>query len=88
MNEYKVIVDKSTVPVGTADAVRSAVAEELNKRGLKLPFAVVSNPEFLKEGAAVDDFMRPDRIVVGSDDERATPVNDLAVRNVEVVDVE
>lgn len=74
MNEYKVIVDKSTVPVGTADAVRSAVAEELNKRGLELPFAVVSNPEFLKEGAAVDDFMRPDRIVVGSDDEQATQV--------------
>jgi UDPglucose 6-dehydrogenase len=74
MNEYKVIVDKSTVPVGTADAVRSAIADELNKRGLKLPFAVVSNPEFLKEGAAVDDFMRPDRIVVGSDDEQATQI--------------
>ncbi len=71
MQEYKVIVDKSTVPVGTADKVRAAVAEELAKRGAKLEFSVTSNPEFLKEGAAVDDFMRPDRIVVGADDPRA-----------------
>ncbi|MGH8747285.1 MAG: UDP-glucose dehydrogenase family protein [Burkholderiales bacterium] len=72
MDEFRVIVDKSTVPVGTADLVRDAVAEELAKRGRSVEFAVVSNPEFLKEGAAVDDFMRPDRIIVGSDDERAT----------------
>ncbi|MFN3396961.1 MAG: UDP-glucose dehydrogenase family protein [Sulfurimicrobium sp.] len=72
MNEYKVIVDKSTVPVGTADRVRAAVQEELRKRGSPLDFSVVSNPEFLKEGAAVEDFMRPDRIVVGTDDARAT----------------
>jgi len=72
MNEYKVVVDKSTVPVGTADKVRGAIAEELAKRGMKTPFAVVSNPEFLKEGAAVEDFMRPDRVVVGSDDPQAT----------------
>ncbi len=71
MTDYKVIVDKSTVPVGTADKVRAAVADELAKRGSDAQFAVVSNPEFLKEGAAVDDFMRPDRIVVGADDERA-----------------
>ncbi len=71
MTEYKVIVDKSTVPVGTADKVRAAVADELAKRGSQIDYAVVSNPEFLKEGAAVDDFMRPDRIVVGADDEQA-----------------
>ncbi|MDE1998083.1 MAG: UDP-glucose/GDP-mannose dehydrogenase family protein [Burkholderiales bacterium] len=71
MTDYKVIVDKSTVPVGTADKVRAAVADELAKRGSDARFAVVSNPEFLKEGAAVDDFMRPDRIVVGADDEQA-----------------
>jgi len=72
MSEYKVVVDKSTVPVGTADKVRAAISEELAKRGVKTPFAVVSNPEFLKEGAAVEDFMRPDRVVVGSDDPQAT----------------
>ena len=74
MNEYRVIVDKSTVPVGTADRVRDAIAEELKVRGKKVPFAVISNPEFLKEGAAIEDFMRPDRIVVGSEDEEATRV--------------
>jgi UDPglucose 6-dehydrogenase len=74
MTDYKVVVDKSTVPVGTADKVRAAITEELAKRGAKVPFAVVSNPEFLKEGAAVDDFMRPDRVVVGSDDQQATHV--------------
>ncbi|MBL8279688.1 MAG: UDP-glucose/GDP-mannose dehydrogenase family protein [Pelomonas sp.] len=73
MTDYKVIVDKSTVPVGTADRVREAVKEELVKRGLgDMSFAVVSNPEFLKEGAAVEDFMKPDRIIVGADDEQAT----------------
>lgn len=71
MDGYRVIVDKSTVPVGTADKVRAAVAEELAARGSDVAFSVVSNPEFLKEGAAVDDFMRPDRIVVGADDEQA-----------------
>ena len=74
MNEYRVIVNKSTVPVGTSERVRAAIAEELKNRDLDLPFSVVSNPEFLKEGAAVGDFMRPDRIVVGSSDERATQV--------------
>jgi len=72
MTDYKVIVDKSTVPVGTADKVRARVAGALAERGITLDFAVVSNPEFLKEGAAVEDFMRPDRIIVGADDERAT----------------
>lgn len=71
MADYRVIVDKSTVPVGTADRVRGAIAEELAQRGASVPFSVVSNPEFLKEGAAIDDFMRPDRIIVGADDERA-----------------
>ena len=71
MTDYKVVVDKSTVPVGTADKVKAAIADELAKRGQEMEFAVVSNPEFLKEGAAVEDFMRPDRIVVGADDERA-----------------
>ncbi len=71
MTDYKVVVDKSTVPVGTADKVRAAIAEELARRGAEVPFSVVSNPEFLKEGAAVEDFMKPDRIVVGADDPRA-----------------
>ncbi|MDR3429081.1 MULTISPECIES: UDP-glucose dehydrogenase family protein [Silvimonas] len=71
MTDYKVIVDKSTVPVGTAGKVKEAIAEELAKRGLTLEFSVASNPEFLKEGAAIEDFMRPDRIVVGAEDDRA-----------------
>jgi len=71
MTEWKIVVDKSTVPVGTADRVKAAVAAELAARGLDIPFAVASNPEFLKEGAAVEDFMKPDRVVVGADDERA-----------------
>ncbi len=72
MTDYKVIVDKSTVPVGTADKVRAAVKAALAARGRgDMDFAVVSNPEFLKEGAAVEDCMRPDRIVIGADDERA-----------------
>jgi UDPglucose 6-dehydrogenase len=71
MTDYKVIVDKSTVPVGTGEKVKAAVAEELAKRGLDIPYSVVSNPEFLKEGAAVEDFMRPDRIVVGAEEEQA-----------------
>ena len=73
MSDYKLVIDKSTVPVGTADAVRDAIGAALAKRSVRVPFSVVSNPEFLKEGAAVEDFMRPDRIVVGVgvDDERA-----------------
>ncbi len=71
MTDYKVVIDKSTVPVGTADRVREALAGALAARGVKLDFAVASNPEFLKEGAAVEDFMRPDRVIVGADDERA-----------------
>jgi UDPglucose 6-dehydrogenase len=71
MTDYKVVVDKSTVPVGTADRVRSAIADELAQRGVEVRHAVVSNPEFLKEGAAIEDFMRPDRIIVGADDEQA-----------------
>jgi UDPglucose 6-dehydrogenase len=72
LHGYRVIVTKSTVPVGTADKVRAAVAEELAARGAQHAFSVVSNPEFLKEGAAVEDFMRPDRVIVGADDARAT----------------
>jgi UDPglucose 6-dehydrogenase len=71
MTDYKVVVDKSTVPVGTADRVRETITAELVARGAQVPFAVVSNPEFLKEGAAIEDFMRPDRVVIGADDERA-----------------
>jgi UDPglucose 6-dehydrogenase len=72
MTDYKVVVDKSTVPVGTADKVREKIADTLRERGVKIPYAVVSNPEFLKEGAAVEDFMKPDRIIIGADDEQAT----------------
>ena len=71
MTDYKLVVDKSTVPVGTADAVHAAIAAGQAERGVAVPYNVVSNPEFLKEGAAVEDFMRPDRIVVGADDDRA-----------------
>lgn len=71
MTDYKVVVDKSTVPVGTADKVRDTIHKELLARHVEIPFSVVSNPEFLKEGAAIDDFMKPDRIVVGVDDVRA-----------------
>lgn len=69
MTGRKVVIDKSTVPVGTGDKVREAVAQELAARGVDIPFSVASNPEFLKEGAAIKDFMGPDRIVVGADDE-------------------
>jgi UDPglucose 6-dehydrogenase len=74
MDDYRVVVDKSTVPVGTSERVRAAIEEELKGRKSRPEFAVVSNPEFLKEGAAVADFMRPDRIVIGSNDERATQI--------------
>ncbi|MDG4594197.1 MAG: UDP-glucose/GDP-mannose dehydrogenase family protein [Candidatus Contendobacter sp.] len=77
LDDYRVVVNKSTVPVGTADVVRATIAAALAERGLSVPFSVVSNPEFLKEGVAVQDFMRPDRIIVGSDDHRAT----LLLRN-------
>ena len=74
LQSYAVIVDKSTVPVGTADKVRAAVQAELDKRGVDIAFDVVSNPEFLKEGAAVSDFMKPDRIVIGADSDRAREI--------------
>ena len=71
MTDYKVVIDKSTVPVGTADRVKATIDAALAARGVTMDFAVASNPEFLKEGAAVADFMRPDRVVIGADDERA-----------------
>jgi len=74
MTTHKIVVDKSTVPVGTADRVSAALAEELALRDAKVTFSVVSNPEFLKEGAAIDDFMRPDRIVIGVADEHSQEV--------------
>jgi UDPglucose 6-dehydrogenase len=72
MNGFKLVVDKSTVPVGTADRVKAAIQEELQVRGLGIDYCVASNPEFLKEGAALEDFMKPDRIVIGTDNEKAT----------------
>ena len=74
MNSAKVIVDKSTVPIGTGDMVKATVAEELKKRNVDIHYSVVSNPEFLKEGAAVEDFMRPDRIIIGTEDPKAIEV--------------
>lgn len=74
MNDYKLLVTKSTVPVGTAKKVRAALQEELAKRNMSIEFDVASNPEFLKEGAAITDFMRPDRIVVGTDTEKARSI--------------
>lgn len=71
MNKYLVLVTKSTVPVGTAKKVKAAIQEELDKRGVDIPFDVASNPEFLKEGAAIKDFMSPDRVVVGVESDRA-----------------
>ncbi len=74
MEDYKVVITKSTVPVGTSYKVKAAVEEELKKRGVRIPFDVASNPEFLKEGSAVDDFLKPDRIVVGIESKRAEKV--------------
>lgn len=71
MNQYKLVVTKSTVPVGTARRVRAAIQEELDKRGVNIEFDVASNPEFLKEGNAISDFMSPDRVVVGVESVRA-----------------
>ncbi len=72
MNDYRIVVDKSTVPVGTADLVQAEIQNALDQRGKSLEFDVVSNPEFLKEGAAISDFMKPDRIIVGTDNPRTT----------------
>ena len=74
MQDYIVVVDKSTVPVGTADKVKSTIQAELDKRGVALTFDVVSNPEFLKEGAAINDFMHPDRVVIGADSEKGMQI--------------
>ena len=74
MQDYLVIVDKSTVPVGTADKVRATIQAELDKRGVDITFDIVSNPEFLKEGAAIQDFMRPDRVVIGADNQKALDI--------------
>lgn len=74
LNDYTVVVTKSTVPVGTAKKVKAAIQDELNKRGVDVSFDVASNPEFLKEGNAVDDFLKPDRIVVGVESEKAEKV--------------
>lgn len=74
MNKYKLVVTKSTVPVGTARKVRDTIQEELDKRGVKIEFDVASNPEFLKEGNAISDFMSPDRVVVGVESERAKKI--------------
>lgn len=71
MKKYLILVTKSTVPVGTAKKVKAAIQEELDKRGVEIEFDVASNPEFLKEGAAIKDFMSPDRVVVGVESERA-----------------
>jgi UDPglucose 6-dehydrogenase len=74
INDYSVIVDKSTVPVGTAEKVKDKIQNELDKRGVDVEFDVVSNPEFLKEGAAVNDFLKPDRIVIGADSKQAEKI--------------
>lgn len=74
MNSYGIVVTKSTVPVGTAEKVKAAVKEELQKRNADIPFDVASNPEFLKEGAAIEDFLKPDRIVIGIESEKAEEV--------------
>lgn len=74
LNEYKVVVDKSTVPIGTADLVRKTIQSEIEKRGKNFQFDVVSNPEFLKEGMAIEDFMKPDRIIIGTESNKAKKI--------------
>ena len=74
INKYTILVTKSTVPVGTARKVKAAIQEELDRRGVSVPFDVASNPEFLKEGAAIKDFMSPDRVVVGTESDKAREV--------------
>ena len=74
IEDYTVIVDKSTVPVGTADKVKSVICKQLKSRNKNIDFDVVSNPEFLKEGAAIDDFMSPDRVIVGADNAKAISI--------------
>ena len=80
MNKYLVLVTKSTVPVGTAQKVKAAIQEELDKRGVQIEFDVASNPEFLKEGAAISDFMSPDRVVVGVESEKAKELMTMLYR--------
>ena len=80
IKRYTILVTKSTVPVGTADLVRETIQGELAVRGVEVPFSVVSNPEFLKEGTAIDDFMKPDRVVVGVDDEKAEQIMRILYR--------
>lgn len=80
INKYSLLVTKSTVPVGTAELVKAAIADELEKRGVDIPFEVASNPEFLKEGAAIKDFMSPDRVVIGIESERARRVMERLYR--------
>ena len=82
MTGYRIVVDKSTVPVGTADKVRERIEPDAGRARRKIEFDVVSNPEFLKEGAAVDDFMKPDRIVVGADNPRTAELLQHALRPV------
>lgn len=79
IRKYTILVTKSTVPVGTAERIKTAIREELAKRGEDIPFEVASNPEFLKEGAAIKDFMSPDRVVVGIESERARKNHDAAL---------
>ena len=74
INKYTILVTKSTVPVGTAKKVKAAIQAELDNRGVDIPFDVASNPEFLKEGAAIKDFMSPDRVVVGTESKQAEEV--------------
>ena len=74
MTHEMIVVDKSTVPVGTADKVKAVIQEELDKRNVEIPFHVISNPEFLKEGSAIEDFMKPDRVVIGAENDKAMEV--------------